>query len=313
MSNDNQLKYYNKFLCGVLSGCPEYDYRDKTRCINQHVSYMLDRTQSMFKWKGLPESIPQRVLELYLQVSGNVCFYKYDNELYVFTGGLGGEPNVYYMPTIYTIANPALKLSVNAKIDKDCIVMSNDSLYLGLMPMFSRYATGLTENELSIDIATTNARIIDLITAMDDSARESALIYLEEIRKGNLAVIADNAFLEGIKVQPYGGSGTNSITNLIELEQYYKASWYNELGLDANFNMKRESLNTSESLMNNDSLLPLVDDLLRCRRVGAEKVNQMFGTSITVDFDSSWKNNVEELKVAQEVKDIDIQQASDLE
>lgn len=298
---ESQVRYFNKYVCGLVSGQPEFDFSDKSRCINQHISYMLNRAHSMFKWDGLPETIPVRSLELYLQTNGNVCFYKHNGELYVFTGGLGGEPDAYYMPTIYTIANPALKLSVNARIGVDCVVIPNDSLYIGLLPMFSRYAAGMTETELSLQIATINSRIIDLISAPDDRTRASAEKFLSDVANGKLGVIAETAFLDGVRAQPYGTTGnSNVLTNLIELEQYFKASWFNELGLNANYNMKRESLNSSESQLNNDALLPLVDDMLECRKRGIEQVNAMFGTEISVSLASSWEDNALEIQREQE-------------
>jgi len=288
-------KYYD-----WLDPC-NWDPKNKRDCVDLIIDYMINRTQSMFEWDGLPDSIPQRVLELYLQLRGHCCFYEYEGTLYVFTGGLGGEPDVYYMPTIYTVANPALKISKNLEIDRDCVVASNDSLYTGLFPLFKKYAAMLTETELSINVATINSRIIDLISAPDDRTKTSAEKYLKDVEDGKLGVIAENAFLDGIKTQPYGNTGnSNNITNLIELNQYQKASFFNEIGLDANYNMKRESLNSSESLLNKDALLPLVDDMLKCRKLAAEKVNEMFGTNISVDFASSWEDNAEELEAAQD-------------
>lgn len=262
---------------------------------------MLCRTQRMFKYDGLPDTIPQRILELFLQSNGNVCFAEHDGGLYVYTGGLGGEPDVYYMPTIYTVSNPAQKWSKNLVIDRDCIVVPNDSLYMGLLPLFNRYAFHLTENELSMWVADINARTVGLISAGDDRTIESGRKYLADIEAGKPGIIAETGFLDGIKAQPYGGtSARGSLTDLIEYEQYLKASWYNELGLNANYNMKRESLSTTESQMNNDALLPLVDDMLECRTIGIEKVNAMFGTNIKVSLDSSWEDNQLELDLAQE-------------
>lgn len=300
-SNDRQFKRFNDYIHEIFPGVNPYDFSDKDLCIQQHICYMLNRTQSMFKWDGLPDTIPERVLELFLQINGNVCFYKYDEQLYVFVGGLGGEPNVYYMPTKYTIANPALKLSKVLEIDKDCVVIPNDSMYCGLIPLFSRYATAMTETELSIDIAIVNSRIVDLISAPDDRTKASAEKFLDDIRKGKQAVISENSFLDGIKAQPYGATGThNTLTNLIEMMQYQKASWFNELGLNANYNMKRESLNSAESQLNNDALLPLVDNMLAMRRIGAEKVNAMFGLNISVSLASSWEDNEIEIEKSQE-------------
>ena len=291
---------FHKFIKTCISN-NLYDFRNKDKAIWNHIAYNLNRTQSMFKWDGLPDSIPQRILELYLQVNGTCCFYEYEGTLYVFTGGLGGEPDVYYMPTIYTIANPALSISKNLKIDIECVVIPNDSMYMGLMPLLRRYATQMTETELSILITTINSRLYSLISAPDDRTKLGAEKYLKDVEDGKLGVVADNVFLDGIKVQPYGqSSNTSTITNLIELMQYEKASLYNELGLNANYNMKRETIVSNEAQMNNDSLLPLVDDMLEMRKKGAEKVNSMFGTNITVDYASSWKDNMIELENIQD-------------
>ena len=62
--------------------------------------------------------------------------------------------------------------------------------------------------------------------------------------------------------------------------------------------MKRESINSNESQLNDDMLHPLIDDMLAMRREALEKVNEMFGTNITVDFNSAWKDNEIENEVA---------------
>lgn len=286
---------YDKYTFGILP-YNVYDFKEKNKAINQHISYMLNRTLSMFDYDGLPDTIDKRDLELMLQTNGNICWYEYNDKLYIFTGDMGGVPNVYYMPTIYTISSPALNISKSLKIDTDCVVTPNDFLYLGLLPLFSRYATSLTENELSMNLASINTRVLSLISAGDDNTRKSAVKYLEDIEKGNFGIIAENAFLDGVKSQPYGTTGNNSIiTNLIEHEQYLKASWFNELGLNANYNMKRESINSSESNLNDDMLMPLVDTMLYCRTESLKKVNKMFGTNITVKKSSSWEDNQIEL------------------
>lgn len=308
------LRSYQHFIEKILPSCTPYDFKNKDLCVDTHILYMLNRLQSMFKWEGLPESIPQRSLELYLMIGGHCCFAKWDDTLYVFQGGLGGEPDPYYMPTIYTVSNPALKMSNMFKIGIDCVVVPNDSMYAGLIPLCSRYATLLTENDLSIRIASINSRIPSLIGSPDDRTTKSAEKYLSDIEKGELGIIAENAFLDGIRTQPYGStSNSNLLTNLIELEQYLRASWFNDLGLNANYNMKRESLNSSESQLNNDALLPLVDDMLNQRRIACEKINAMFGTNISVDLASSWEDNQEELDAEQDALETESEPAPEQE
>ena len=296
----SELERYNKFISNIMGGAGDlFDFKDKERAAQSHVLYMLDRTQSMFKWSGLPDSIPSRMLELYLQINGYVGITSIDGTLYAMRGGLGGEPDAYYMPTIFIIANPALDVSRNLRINEECVIIPNDACYMGLMPMFNRYASGMAENELSINIASVMSRIIDLISATDDRTRASALQYLEDIKAGKLGVIASSEFFEGISTHDFGSHSKSVITDLIELEQYYKASWFNELGLNANYNMKREALSSAESQLNNDALLPLIDNMLECRKLGAEKINNMYGTDISVDLASSWEDNQEELDAEQ--------------
>lgn len=275
------------------------NFRDKARCQDYYIRQMLARTQSMFKYSGLPESIPQRMLELFLQTNGNICIAEHNGDLYAFTGGFGGEPDPYYRPTLYTVANPALNLSRSYNIDKDCVIILCDSLALGLRPMFERYSSLLVENDVSILLADINLRVASVISAEDDRTAQAAKVYLEQVESGKLGVIAESTLIGGLKTQPFLTSGnSNIITQLIELEQYLKASWYNDLGIQSNYNMKREAIGADESALQYDSLLPLVDDMLNCRKEGIEKVNAMFGTNISVDLNSVWEDRQEKIELS---------------
>lgn len=286
-------KTYRKYIekCGL------YDFKDKKNSISDMICYMLNRTQSMFKWHNLPDTIPERMLEQYLQIYGFAGVTEVNDDLYCFWGGLGGEPNAYYQPTILTVANPYLNYNAELRIDEECVIVRNDSFYMGLMPLFNKYASMLSENELSMWMATINTRIQSAISAGDDNTKESAQKFLDDLCEGKLGVIADNAFLDSLKTLPLSTtSSTNVLGDLIEQEQYLKASWYNELGLNANYNMKREALNSAESTINNDILFPLVDELLKERQEGADRINKMFGTDIRVELASSWRDNKAEEK-----------------
>ena len=268
---------------------------DKEKATMAYIRYMLARTQSMFVYHGLPDTIPQRMLELYLQKNGNCFVTKVNGDLYAFTGGLGGEPNAYYMPTLYTVANPFLKLSKNYKIDEDGILIMNDSLMQGLMPMLSKYTSLMTENVLTIRTATILLRLIGMLSASDDKTKKSADQFIENLEKGKISAVAESAFFDGVKLQSIANSNSSYLQQFIELQQYLKASLFNELGLNANYNMKREAIGGNEAALNEDFLLPFIDDMLQCRREALEKINAMFGTEITVDFSSSWRINEKEI------------------
>lgn len=289
----------NDYTYGLLwnVNCEPYQFTDKNRAINNYVRYMLNRLQGLFSYEGLPETIPARNLELLLQVNGSVTIADVNGSLYAFRGGLGGEPDPYYMPTISVVANPALKLSKTYTINEDCIVIPNDALYTGLMPLLRRYCTSLVENDITMNLADIMMRMVTLLTADDDATKYAAEKYIKDIIEGKLSVIKSKKFIDdnSLQTQPYASTGQgNQVTQLIEYEQYLKASMLNELGIQMNWNSKRESINGEEAGMNNQSLLPLIYDMYQQRKEGVERVNDMFGTSISVRFGYPWLDTVDD-------------------
>ena len=265
-------------------------HHGKSRIGTAQILYMLARTQSMFDYENLPETIPARNLEIMLQLNGNVFFTHVDGSFYVFTGGLGGEPDVYYEPTIYTVANPALKYSANLKIGEDGVLIRSDSYGIGLLPMMQKYAALMVENEFTMRIADINARIPFLLSAADDRTEKSARVFLERIVNGEMGIISDSAFLESLKVNTAGNENSVRMTDLIEYQQYLKAAWFNDLGINANYNMKRESISPNEAQLNDDALLPLIDDMIESREKALDEINKKYGLNIKVRLDSSWMN-----------------------
>ena len=262
--------------------------RDKDTAVTEFIANTLAKTQSMFEYEGLPESIPQKELERLLQTTGNVFVTKVDGVLYALTGGKGGEPDVYGRATLYTVANPALKLNKTYDIQKDGVLIENDSNGESLLPLIGRYAVLHTDGLISLNTASILTRITMLISASDDKTKQSADEFLRKIQDGEFSIIGENAFFKGVNMQTAPTTNSVYITQLIELIQYYKASMYNELGLNANYNMKRERLNLGEVSMNVDVLLPYVDNMLKERQNAVEKINEMFDTEISVKLASSW-------------------------
>lgn len=262
--------------------------RDKDTAVTEFIANTLAKTQSMFEYEGLPDSIPQKELERLLQTTGNAFVTSVDGVLYVLSGGKGGEPDVYGRATLYTVANPALKLNKTYDIQKDGVLIENDSNGESLLPLIGRYAVLHTDGLISLNTASILTRITMLISASDDKTKQSADEFLRKIQDGEFSIIGENAFFKGVNMQTAPTTNSVYITQLIELIQYYKASMYNELGLNANYNMKRERLNLGEVSMNVDVLLPYVDNMLKERQNAVEKINAMFDTEISVKLSSSW-------------------------
>lgn len=265
-----------------------YNHLEKTKNISLENEITYNKTMAMFKYHNLPNTIPCYELENLLQKNGFACVAQVEGSLYAFDGGLGGEPDVYYRPTICTVANPALKLTRDFEIDKDCVIMKNDSNMVGLSHTIAKYNTLLAENEITMLIALINSRMNIIFSGADSATKASAEQYLNMIVQGKLGVISDNAFLESLKIQIGSTTRNNVFEDLIRLNQYLKAGLNNAIGLNSNSAMKKERLITAEIDVNNTALYPLIDDMLECRRIAIEKINAMFETDITVELNSSW-------------------------
>lgn len=273
---------------------------DKAKVFENYCKYTFTRTQSMFVYEGLPDTIPVQWLESYLQRNGSCCIAEHEGKLYALLGNAGGELDEYYQPTIYTVANPALNISKSYKIGEECVYCKNDYDALGLTPLVSRYCGLMTENLLTVRISDINMRMMNLLSAPDDNTLQSTKQYLKDLEEGKLGVVGETPFFEGLKLQSKGVGNGDYMIQFIELQQYLKGSMYNELGINANFNMKREALSGQEVALNDDALMPLIDDMLKQRRAMCDELNAMFGLNVSVDYGSTWHSNVVEKQLISE-------------
>ena len=270
--------------------------KDKDKNVNNFIDTMFCKTNEMFTWKNLPETVPQAELEYLLQSNGTMFFTKVGNDFYALLGTLGGEINAYYEPTKYTVANVALNLSKMYDIEKDGVLIRNDLRCNGLIPILSKYASMLTDCEISLNTMSILMRVMFLISASDDKTKKSAEEFMSKIINGNYSIIADSQFFDGIKAQGMTQSFSQLIPQMIELTQYIKASALNEIGLNANYNMKKERITEQEYTLNIDALMPFAENMLNCRKKAVEKINKMYGLNIEVSLNSVWETNQAELE-----------------
>lgn len=280
--------------------CKYDDKPDKGMLLSSYIRYFLARLQSMFIYEGLPDSIPQKWLENYLLVNGSCVWIETDKGLIVTRAGIGGQPDEYYIPTECIVTNPYIDEKYNRTYirDKDCILMVNDTYAQGILPLLKKYCSLMVENDITMNIADIMSRATLILSAADDNTKQSAELFIKKLFDGELKVIGETPFLvanqdNALTVNQLANVSTQ-LTNLIEYHQYLKAGLYNELGLQSNYNMKRESINSNESQLNEDMLHPLIDNMLKERQDALEKVNAMFGTEITVQFNSAWEINERE-------------------
>lgn len=283
--------------CDWFSKCKSY-FDNKELIIQDYLKLFFSRTNTMFDYDGLPETIPKEDYQLIKQRFGSVTLAKDDKGvIYAFYGGLGGELNEYYHPTISIVTNPWLKLSKTYTIGKDCVVIKNDIFYQGLYNINRKYAELLTECDISIRKCLLNIRIDNVLVSNDDSQDASIKEFFESVKKGDFGYISSKKFMDDalITIHNTASKTANPLKDLVEIRNYIESCWWMEFGLNANANMKREAINESEVNADDKTMIPLIDEMFNCEKRGWEEFNKMFGYNVKVRLSDVWKKMHDEV------------------
>lgn len=279
----------------------QHRLKDKAGALATFKREILSKTSQIFEYRNLPPELEDLVslMETRLQEGGHLFFQKVKGDLYFFYGSAGGERDAYYIPTMYVVSNPALNHYVNARIGVDGVLMKNDTFGQGLLPIIEKYGMLLVEAMISFNNAIINTRDYNAFSAQDNRTRKSAELYQKKIEAGETAVIAETAMLDGLKRHP-AEIHSGALTELKEFNQYIKAQLFSDLGLKTAHNMKSQYVSDAENIINDDTLLPLVQDMLTNRQIAVKAINQMYDLDIEVELSGTWK--LQQEKVDMEVE-----------
>ena len=274
---------------------------------------------NLFKWEGLPETVNERFLMIQLILTGRIAWFADKGNIYALNGSWGGAPNCYYEPTEWIVANPVLgsktlkvrNMDGSDSIDKlDGIVMGLTDIDMikqnptkgGLYRLIYQTAGLLADNISSLNVSQINGRVSQIWTADNDALARTFEEICKDIYEGHPYKVVSQDILNKVNAVPTAQTGqSNTLLNLIEAHQYILASFYNEIGLPSNWNMKRERINTAETELMTGSLDVSVYNMEKNLQAAVEKINELFGTSISVRFNEEIKE--EEANPEEEVID----------
>lgn len=266
-----------------------YNLRDKEKSLYDFYQQTLNKSLEMFSYNGLP--VPANEFERQLQENGYTVVFKYQDKIYCNSGALTGqEKSPYNEPTEALITIPALNLSKTFELDSEAVLIDNDFLRVGLKPLILSKGTQIIENRLTMYLKNILNRAPFTITANSDKSILSAQTFINKLESGDLAVIAEDSFLKDVNVDSLNQTGQADMQDLINYQTYLYGQLYNELGLPTLNNEKKERLIASEVDSQQSAIRPLVDNMLKCRRTGIEKMNKLFNGNTEVELDSIWQD-----------------------
>ena len=283
-----------------------YDKSNLKTNIQDNKNLVLIKALSIFKYDNLPDSIHENILERYLLLKGLVAFVKINDVIYSLPCSVT-EKNQYDEPIKVTVSNAYLKYSETLTVGKDCVLGTNDSIGSNLNALFDKYSYLISVNETTMALIDIIKRSQILMSASDDNTIESAHDYLDNLENGELGVISTNQILDDLHVKTQtAGTQSASLTDLFQYQNYLKSELLTELGIVSNNNMKRERLNTQEVSVNQNVAYPLISNMLLNRQKFVDKLNELFGLDITVDYSDLWKNQYNSI-----INDTDPESSSD--
>ena len=273
---------------------------------------LTERVVNIFEWKGLP--FPQKEIEILLTFVGFCGITKSKkSELMAVYGSMSGVTNYPDQFTTFTYATP-LESGMRT-IDKDIVVIDNNQIRLPLIDVINSYATLLAHTDLSLQAILINSRATGLITAKTQAQVDSIASWYSSLENGKtLAVLDGKSFEslmddEGIKVVPMNYPSAMTIDSYYQIRENLLKSFYSEIGVNS-MRDKRERVVEAELDTNLNRILFNIDDMLKSRKEACEKINSIFGTNISVDYNEEIINQSFDIET-EETEETEEQESED--
>lgn len=273
---------------------------DVQRNFNLYFQLLTNKAVNLFKWENLPSTVDERFLMTQLILTGKICFAQFDGNIYALNGNVGGEPNVYYKPQYWIVANPILgskQIRIRNKDGSDKIdslegIMVGLTNYDhefegpsgGIFNLIYQTAGLLADNVSSINASQINGRVQQLWVCDNDMMARTVEEIVRDMYAGKPFRMLTQDMIDQIHVVPAAQTGqANTLINLLETHRGILQDFYNELGIGYQGNAKRERVNTAEIGLMRGCLDVSVWGMLHNLQTDIERVNELFGTDIKVD------------------------------
>lgn len=258
---------------------------DKNK-INSYISdYLLNNALSIFKYDGLPENVKAVDLEKNLLRFGKILFAKWHDEFYIFSYSDTGKQNYLGEYDHYQVNNPYIQCN-EVFSDDNAVRIFNTDTHEPLINLMGMYSELLTESYITLNMADINSRIPFFISARDNATKASAEIFVKQILDGKQGVIAEQPLFESLKINPL--TDHENISQIVELNKFFYSDYFQKIGLTNLYNNVHDRISATETEFTATSIYPYVDNMKRNRDTAVEKINAMFGLSVSVEFSSSW-------------------------
>lgn len=264
--------------------CDKFFWESKQMNNRTYLYYynrLMELAISMFEWKGLPDSVDTRFLELTLFADGKALYFN-DDVMGDLTLQMtyGGSFNVYRIPKkrrAYAVTGYNRQFD-----DKNSVIIFNNLLHTNTMWDMEMYARRLYNIERTIDV-NVNAQKTPILVQATESQRLTMKNLYGQYEGNEPFIFGDkNLDINGMKVLKTDAPFVADKLMQLKFQVWNEALTY--LGI-SNVNMhKKERLLNDEVTRNMGSTVASRYSRLEARRQACEQINKMFNLDVSVDY-----------------------------
>ena len=265
---------------------------DNSQSYMFYVDRLTELAISMFRWENLPETVDERFLELALFQKGSAVFFKDEVMGYLcLTTLFNGGFDVYNVPRsrrAYAVNGYQKQLN-----EDDSVIIFNNRLRTNSISVVKYYARQLWDMDRIMEV---NVRAQKTpVFLQGTEAQRLTLLNLYKEYDGNQPMICGDIDLDIGKVIRSVRTDAPFVADKI---QQLKTQKWNEaltyLGISNLSYQKKERMVSDEVIRNLGGTIANRYSRLQARRDAAEKINEMFGLEIEVNFREDFREQDDE-------------------
>lgn len=260
-----------------------------TALVEYYTKYLLEKAISVFKFDGLPDTWARNYFEYVLFGYGYIAVINTDKYGVIpQMSGLTGY-NVFYQPTIVTIANPLLDGLKTLEIGTQCEIIKLQPNYSGVMDIVTTYADLMALCVETAGINLLNSKMSYVFFAQNKAAAETFKKMYDKVASGEPMAVLDKSLLDDEGNPAWQmftqNVGQNYITDKILNDlQTIEDQFNTDIGIPNANTQKKERLIVDEVNANNTDTNAKVSLWLETMKYDIEKVNKMFDLNISVSY-----------------------------
>lgn len=260
-----------------------------TALVEYYTKYLLEKAISVFKFDGLPEKWARNYFEYVLFGYGYIAVINTDKYGVIpQMSGLTGY-NVFYQPTIVTIANPLLDGLKTLEIGTQCEIIKLQPNYSGVMDIVTTYADLMALCLETAGINLLNSKMSYIFFSQNKASAETFKKMYDKVASGEPMAVIDKSLLDDEGNPAWQmftqNVGQNYITDKILNDlQTIENQFNTEIGIPNANTQKRERLIVDEVNANNTDTNAKISLWLETMQNDIEKVNKMFNLNLSVSY-----------------------------